>query len=278
MSPALQCGDTALDLSQPRIMGILNITPDSFSDGGFFMSPDKALAQAERMINEGAAIIDIGGESTRPGAESVSVQEELDRVIPVIEAIHSRLDTIISIDTSKPAVMRAAVAAGAGMVNDVCALQAEGAVQAVQQAGVPVCLMHMQGEPRSMQNRPHYTNVVAEVKSFLQQRAAACVDGGIDPSRIVLDPGFGFGKTLEHNYSLIKHLTDFIEMGYPLLVGLSRKSMIGAVLDRSVDERIYGSIALAALACWSGAHILRVHDVGATRDAIKVCHAARRAD
>ena len=278
MSLVLQCGDAALDLSQPRIMGILNITPDSFSDGGFFMSPDKALAQAERMIAQGAAIIDIGGESTRPGAEPVSVQEELDRVMPVVEAIHSHFDTIISIDTSKPQVMRAAVAAGAGMVNDVCALQAEGAVKAVQETGVPACLMHMQGEPRRMQSMPHYTNVVEEVKSFLQQRADACIAGGIDPSRIVLDPGFGFGKTVEHNYSLIKHLVEFVEMGYPVLVGLSRKSMIGAVLDRSVDERIYGSIALAALACWSGVQILRVHDVGATRDAISVCHTARQAN
>lgn len=278
MGFVLQCGDKALDLNYPRIMGILNITPDSFSDGGFFMPLDKALAQAERMVEEGASIIDVGGESTRPGAQPVSVQQELDRVIPVVEALGSRLDAIISIDTSKQEVMRAAVAAGAGMVNDVCALQAEGAVSALRELEVPVCLMHMQGEPRSMQSNPHYTNVVAEVKSFLRQRVEACVSGGIDAANIVLDPGFGFGKGINHNYSLIKHLEEFVEMGYPLLVGLSRKSMIGAVLDRPVNERVYGSIALAALACWSGAHILRVHDVAATRDAIKVCYAAQHAD
>ena len=275
---SVQCGNRVLELTQPRIMGILNITPDSFSDGGFFMALDKSLTQAERMVSEGAAIIDIGGESTRPGAEPVSEQEELDRVVPVVEAIHNRLDTIISVDTSKPAVMRAAVGAGAGMVNDVCALQAEGAIDVVRDAGVPIVIMHMRGEPRRMQASPQYNNVVAEVKSFLQQRAATCVNGGIAHDNIILDPGFGFGKTVEHNFSLVKHFKEFTEMGYPVLAGLSRKSMIGAVVDRPVDKRLAGSVALATLACWLGASILRVHDVAETRDAIKVCYVASRAD
>jgi len=254
-------------------MGILNVTPDSFSDGGCFARLDDALRQAEDMLGEGADILDIGGESTRPGAQAVSEDQEMERVLPVIEAIAARLDVPISIDTSKPAVMRAAVAAGACMINDVNALRAEGAVQTVAELGVPVCLMHMQGEPRTMQQNPQYRDVVAEVQDFLLARARVCEAAGIARGDISLDPGFGFGKTLEQNLELLRHLPLLVESGYPVLAGMSRKSMIGMITGREVGQRLPGSLALALLALQGGARILRVHDVGPTRDVIKIWQA-----
>ena len=266
----LDCGGRPLELGRVVVMGILNITPDSFSDGGVFFARDKAVARAREMQEQGAAIIDIGGESTRPGAQAVSLQEELDRVVPVIEALHASVPVALSIDTSKPAVMRAAVAAGACLVNDVMALRAEGAVQTVAELGVPVCLMHMQGEPRSMQDSPQYTDVLAEVREFLAQRRKACLDAGIPQERIILDPGFGFGKTLAHNCALLRGLGELRDLGAPLLVGLSRKSMIGKALGLPVEQRLHASLALAALAVQNGASIVRTHDVAATRDVIRM--------
>ncbi|MBF0256562.1 MAG: dihydropteroate synthase [Gammaproteobacteria bacterium] len=252
-------------------MGILNVTPDSFSDGGRFTRLDAALRQAERLAAEGAAILDIGGESTRPGAQAVALEEELDRVIPLIERLHAELPLPISIDTSKPEVMRAAVAAGAGLINDVYALRREGALQAAAELGVPVCLMHMQGEPRVMQHNPSYTDLLAEVAAFFDERIGACVQAGIRREQLLLDPGFGFGKTLEHNLQLLAHLAEFQRFDLPLLVGISRKSMIGALLDNApVDQRLYGSLAAAVLAAERGASIIRVHDVGPTVEALKV--------
>lgn len=256
-------------------MGILNVTPDSFSDGGRFTQADAALQQARRMAAEGASIIDVGGESTRPGAQPVSEQQELDRVIPVIERIAREVDVIISIDTSKAGVMRAAVAAGAHLVNDVLALRGEAALATVAQLQVPVCLMHMQGQPRTMQSNPVYADVVSEVKAFLQQQAQACLAAGISQSQIILDPGFGFGKTLQHNLSLLKHLPEIVDLGYPVLVGVSRKSLIGSILDVPVEERLYGSLSLAALATWLGASIIRAHDVGPTVQAIRSIQAVK---
>ena len=264
-----------LDLSVPRIMGILNVTPDSFSDGGRYDRLDAALYHAERMVINGADILDVGGESTRPGAQPVSEAEELDRVIPVIEALSARFDRLVSIDTSKPAVMREAVAAGAGMINDVNALRAEGAVTVAAEAGVPVCLMHMQGEPRTMQRSPHYDDVVAEVRDFLLERARICEAAGVSRQAIVLDPGFGFGKTLEHNLELLQQLPVLCASGYPVLAGISRKSMIGALTGREVDDRLAGSLAMALLALEGGARILRVHDVAETRDVLRVWTAVR---
>jgi dihydropteroate synthase len=270
----LQCGDRLLDLTQPQVMGILNVTPDSFSDGGDFFAPQTALARAARMAEEGAAIIDVGGESTRPGAAAVSAEEELARVIPVIAAIRAALPAaVVSVDTSKPAVMRAAVAAGAGLINDVRALQEPGALEAARELGVPVCLMHMQGEPRTMQQAPHYDDVVREVMDFLSARIDACLRAGVPRARLLLDPGFGFGKTAAHNLQLLRRLDRFAALGCPLLVGLSRKSLIGAVLGRPVGERLYGSIALATLALCQGAAVVRVHDVGATMDAVRLYRA-----
>ncbi len=267
----IRCANLDLDLNEPRVMGILNVTPDSFSDGGLFIKPSDALKHALRMVDEGAAIIDVGGESTRPGAESVSLQQELDRVIPVIEALTCELAVPVSIDTSKPEVMREAAAAGAGMINDVCALSAVGAIEAASEAQIPVCLMHMQGKPRSMQQQPHYDDVVADVSGFLQQRAQACIAAGIPAQRILLDPGFGFGKRLQHNLLLLQNLESLTALGYPLLAGLSRKSMIGRILGkRGADERLYGSLAAAVIAAMKGASILRVHDVRATVDAMRV--------
>ncbi len=254
-------------------MGILNVTPDSFSDGGLFVRPELAIGQALQMVEEGAAIIDIGGESTRPGAQDVPVAEEIRRVVPVIEALAAELPVPISIDSSKPEVLRAAVQAGAGMINDVYALRREGALDAAAELQVPICLMHMQGEPRTMQAEPYYTDVVVEVVEFLRAQVARCEAAGIDRSRLLLDPGFGFGKTLEHNLTLLRHLDRLAAEGLPLLVGVSRKSMIGMVLDAPVDERVYGSIAAAALAVWQGARIIRAHDVKATADAVKVAWA-----
>lgn len=278
----LNCRGKSLDLTHPQVMGILNITPDSFSDGGDFFSTSAALQRARVMAEEGAAIIDIGGESTRPGAQAVDAQEELRRVIPVIEAVRAELPVIISIDTSKPNVMRAALDAGAHMVNDVRALESLGALEVMvgfnQRESVPVCLMHMRGEPRTMQQNPVYTDVVAEVRDYLSARASACERAGIARERIVIDPGFGFGKTVAHNLSLLKHLAEFTRLGLPVLAGLSRKSMLKVLLDAPPQRRLYGSLALAVLAAQEGAHILRVHDVRATVEALKIYSAVQHAD
>jgi dihydropteroate synthase len=273
----LNCAGRSLDLLQPQVMGILNITPDSFSDGGDFFSPEQAVTHAARMVDEGAAIIDVGGESTRPGAAPVPIDEELRRVIPVIEALRSTLAVPLSIDTRKPEVMQAAVTAGAGLVNDVFALQAPGAIDMVARLQVPVCLMHMQGMPESMQLQPTYRDVVAEVTDFLAGRAAKCVQQGIDRGQILLDPGFGFGKTTRHNLLLLQQLERLVATGYPVLAGLSRKSMIGQVMGLPVDKRLYPSVALAVLAVWKGAAIIRCHDIRETREAIQMCLAVREA-
>jgi dihydropteroate synthase len=253
-------------------MGILNITPDSFSDGGQYNSLDAALNQAQKHIEAGADILDIGGESTRPGAPKVAIQEEIDRVVPVIEAIRSEMDIPISIDTMKPEVMQAAVSAGAGLINDVNALRMEGALEVASELNVPVCLMHMQGTPQTMQQEPHYDDVVSEVIAFLDERIKACVAAGINKEQLILDPGFGFGKRARHNLRLMKHLKRFNEFGLPLLVGVSRKSIIGDMLNVSVNERLAGSLALASLAVWQGANIIRTHDVKATYQAVKLTH------
>lgn len=274
----LDCAGKPLDLSVPRVMGILNITPDSFSDGGRYLDPAVAVTRARQMVAEGAAIIDVGGESTRPGAAAVAVEEEIARVVPVIQALAAELPVPVSVDTSKPEVMRAAVAAGAGLINDVCALQQPGALAAAAELQVPVCLMHMQGEPRTMQQAPQYADVVAEVREFLAQRVEECIAAGIARERILLDPGFGFGKTLAHNLSLLKHLPMLHDLGQPLLVGMSRKSMIGAVLDVPLADRLYGSVAVATLGAWLGAAIVRVHDVKASADALKMVAAVQAAE
>ncbi|MDJ0738851.1 MAG: dihydropteroate synthase [Gammaproteobacteria bacterium] len=266
----LDCGGTTLDLARPRVMGILNVTPDSFSDGGRFVAPDAATRQAERMLAEGADILDVGGESTRPGADAVSEAHELERVVPVIEHLRARFDVPISIDTSKPAVMRAAVAAGAAMINDVTALRAPQAIATAASLGVPLCLMHMQGEPRTMQRDPQYGDIVADIMAYLADRITACEAAGIDRSRILIDPGFGFGKTLDHNLELLARLRAFAALGVPVLVGISRKSMLGAVTGRAVDERLAASVAAALIAVERGAAIVRVHDVGPTVDALKL--------
>ena len=258
----------------PLVMGILNVTPDSFSDGGQFISKTSAIEHARQMLEDGASIIDIGGESTRPGAQEVTVEEELQRTIPVIEAL-SDTGALISIDTSKPEVMKTAVEAGACLVNDVRALREPGALEMAAELDVPVCLMHMQGQPRTMQSEPHYDNVVEEIKTFLKARIDACKKAGIKKEQLIIDPGFGFGKTLEHNLTLFKHLETFHELDVSLLVGVSRKSMIGMLLGREVEERMPASIAMAGLAAWLGAKILRVHDVRETVDAVKMVHAIR---
>lgn len=269
----LDCGGRKLDLSRPAVMGILNITPDSFSDGGVFLSPEKAIAQALRMAEEGADIIDVGGESTRPGARPVSAQEEMDRVLPVVEALHARVPLPVSIDTSKPEVMRAAVAAGAGAINDVRALRLPGALQAAADLRVPVCLMHMQGEPATMQVDPRYADVVREVREFLVSRIEAAERAGIPRTRVLVDPGFGFGKTVEHNLDLLRNLGELRRLGVPLLVGLSRKSMIGKLLGLPVEKRLYPGIALALMAVSNGARVLRVHDVAPTVQAVRMLEA-----
>jgi len=267
----LQLGKHALDLSQPKVMGVLNRTPDSFSDAGIFTELDAALRQALRMYEEGAAIIDIGGESTRPGSVAVTGQQEIERVIPLIERLVSESDVPVSIDTSKPEVMRAAVEAGAVMINDVYALRLPGALQAARDCAVPVCLMHMQGEPRSMQRHPKYMDVVSEVKKFLEERVRVCESAGIPRKRILIDPGFGFGKTLIHNLDLLRHLDEFTSLGLPLLMGLSRKSMIGTLLGGvPVTQRMHGSVAAAVIAVLHGARIVRTHDVRPTVDALKI--------
>jgi dihydropteroate synthase len=268
LSPVLQCGAKRLDLSRAVVMGVLNITPDSFSDGGRFFSAEAACEQARRMIAEGAAIIDIGGESTRPGATPVPVEEELRRVIPVIERL-AGTSAVISIDTQKPEVMRAATAAGAGLINDVRALQAPGALAAVLASDCAVCLMHMQGEPRTMQQAPRYLDVVNEVKAFLFERAQACCAAGLALERIVIDPGFGFGKTQAHNLELLRRLEELTRGDWPVLVGLSRKAMLGSILGRRKADRLSGSIACAVMAVLQGARIIRAHDVEATVDALR---------
>ncbi|MDY7025723.1 MAG: dihydropteroate synthase [Pseudomonadota bacterium] len=259
-----------LNSKRPLIMGVLNVTPDSFSDGGQFNTLEQALQQAETMINEGTDILDIGGESTRPGAAPVSVEEELDRTIAVIDALATRFDVALSIDTSTPAVMKAAAAAGVDLINDVRALKREGALEAAVKTQLPVCLMHMQGEPTNMQENPNYQDVINDVQAFLDERVAACQQAGIPKERLLLDPGFGFGKTLTQNYQLLAHLDRFHVFGLPLLVGMSRKSMIGQLVDQPVDHRLAGSLALATLAMTQGAKILRVHDVFETKQAAQV--------
>lgn len=277
-SNRLPCGSRFLDMSVPHVMGILNVTPDSFSDGGRFSRLDAALRHAEAMLAAGATLIDVGGESTRPGALPVSVEEELERVAPVVEAIQARLDVVVSVDTSTPEVIRECAALGAGMVNDVRSLSRPGALQAAAESQMAVCLMHMRGEPATMQDAPHYDDLLGEVTDFLRQRMQLCVAAGIDHQRIVLDPGFGFAKTLAHNLSLFRQLDALNQLGRPLLVGVSRKSMIGQVLGRPVEERLSGSLALAALAVAKGARIVRVHDVAQTVDAIRMIAAVEAAE
>jgi dihydropteroate synthase len=272
----LRCGRHVLDLARPRIMGILNVTPNSFSDGGRYFNAARALEHARRMIEDGADLVDIGGESTRPGAQPVDEAEELARVIPLVTALVAE-GVPVSVDTRKPAVMRAALAAGASMINDVCGLTAPGAIEAVAAADAGVCLMHMQGDPRTMQQAPSYADVVAEVRAFLVARAAACEAAGIARDRIVLDPGFGFGKTLAHNLALLAGLPALAATGYPVLAGLSRKASLGEITGRAVDERLAASLAAALAAVARGAMLLRVHDVRETRDALAVWLAAEAA-
>ena len=262
-----------LDLSSPQIMGILNFTPDSFSDSGQFFQLDKALVQVETMLQPGASIIDIGGESTRPMAEEVTLEQELERVIPLVEAVRQRFDCWISVDTSKARVMQEAANAGMDLINDIRALREPNALQTAVQLGLPVCIMHMQGQPRTMQLNPHYDDVVADVLKFMQQRPEQCLTSGIKKENLLWDPGFGFGKSVQHNYRLLQQLSVFCEQGYPVLAGISRKSMIGAVLDKTVEQRMVGSVSAALIAAMKGACILRVHDVGETADALKIWQA-----
>lgn len=264
-----------LDLGRPQVMGILNVTPDSFSDGGKHQQLSQALRSAEQMLADGATILDIGGESTRPGAAEVSVEEELNRVVPLVSAVRSRFDCVISVDTSKAAVMSAAVQAGADIINDVRALQEPAALETAAALQVPVCIMHMQGAPRTMQQAPDYQDVVQQIYDYLLQRAAECQQAGIAAAQIILDPGFGFGKNLSHNYQLLAALDKFVQSGYPVLAGMSRKSMIGQLLDIPVSERLAGSLACATLAAYAGAQIIRVHDVKETVQAVRVATAAR---
>ncbi|WP_166257753.1 dihydropteroate synthase [Marinobacter salicampi] len=268
----------SLDMTRCHVMGVLNVTPDSFSDGGHFSRLDSALAHAHRLVAEGAAIIDVGGESTRPGARPVSVQEELDRVCPVVEAIRAEINVVISVDTSTPEVMGESKRLGAGMINDVRALQREGALEAAVTSGLPVCLMHMQGKPDTMQSYPRYSSVVREVTGFLMERVRVVERAGIDATRLLLDPGFGFGKTLGHNLELLKALGQMRALGYPLLVGMSRKSMLGEITGREVSERLPASLAVATIAAIKGASIIRVHDVRETVDVIKVVSAMEESD
>lgn len=276
----LDCNGRILDLSTPKVMAVLNVTPDSFSDGGDFyrngqLDSELAFCRARQMVAEGAAIIDVGGESTRPGADQVSVEEEIERVLPVVEKISSELDVVISVDTSSPELMLEAAKAGAGLINDVRALARGRAVELVAQSGLAVCLMHMQGQPSTMQTAPTYSSVVEEVGDFLLSRVNACEEAGIDKSKILVDPGFGFGKSLEHNLSLLNALHSFTELAAGVLVGMSRKSIIPAVLGSDVEDRLPASLALAVMAVERGANIVRVHDVSATRDAIEMVAAVR---
>ncbi|MEE4634287.1 dihydropteroate synthase [Pseudomonas alliivorans] len=274
----LPCGNRVLDLAHTHVMGILNATPDSFSDGGLYSRLDAALRHAEAMVEAGATLIDVGGESTRPGARPVSPEEEVQRVAPVVELIARELDVIISVDTSTPEVIVESARLGAGLINDVRSLRRPGALEAAAATGLPVCLMHMLGEPGDMQDNPHYQHLVGEVSAFLVDRMERCELAGIPRGRIILDPGFGFAKTLEHNLSLFKHMEALHALGRPLLVGVSRKSMIGAVLGRPVDERLIGGLALAALAMTKGARILRVHDVAETADVVRMIAAVETAE
>lgn len=273
----LYANNKCLDLSFPQIMGILNFTPDSFSDSGQFFSLDKALFQVEKMLKDGATIIDIGGESTRPMAEEVSEAEELQRVIPLVEAVQKRFECWISVDTSKAIVMQEAAKVGMDLINDIRALREPGALEIAGKLNLPTCIMHMQGQPRTMQTNPHYDDVVQDVYQFLTDRTQTCLAAGIAKENIIWDMGFGFGKTVQHNYKLLQQLAQFCESGYPVLAGLSRKSMIGAVLDKPVTERVVGSVAGALIAAQNGATILRVHDVAATADALKVWQATQQA-
>ena len=276
----LRCGVKSLDLSSPKIMGILNITPDSFSDGGVLyrngqVCLDVVLKRAEAMLADGADILDVGGESTRPGAATVSEQEELDRVVPVVEALVRKLGALVSVDTSTASVIRESALKGAGMINDVRALSRDGALIAAASTALPVCLMHMQGQPQTMQNAPHYDDLIADVLNFLKLKTEICLAAGIGRERILIDPGFGFGKTLAHNLALLARLPELGILGFPILVGLSRKSLLGQLLDRSVDERLPGSLALALAAVERGASIIRVHDVAATKDVVSVYNAIK---
>lgn len=269
----LPCGDRELDLSSAHVMGILNVTPDSFSDGGRFVRFDQAMRHVEQMLADGATLIDVGGESTRPGADPVSAEQEVARVVPVVEAIKQRFDTVVSVDTSTPQVIAESAAAGAGLINDVRALRRPGALAAAAATGLPVCLMHMQGSPQDMQQAPQYDSIVDEVSAFLIERVAACTQAGITEERLLLDPGFGFGKTLEHNLQLFAGMGRLLPQGLPLLVGVSRKSMIGQLLSRPVDQRLSGGLALVVLAVQAGARIIRVHDVAQTVDAVRMTEA-----
>ncbi|MBN3255039.1 dihydropteroate synthase [Pectobacterium brasiliense] len=265
--------DSTLDLSCPHIMGILNVTPDSFSDGGKHNKLNAALLHVQEMVNAGATLIDIGGESTRPGAAEVSTEEELNRVVPVVEAIAKRFDVWISVDTSKPEVMTASAQAGAHLINDIRALQEPGALEAAAATGLPVCLMHMQGMPRTMQHKPHYDDLMQDIGDFLQQQIDRCVSANIPKSKLLLDPGFGFGKNLAHNYALLARLSELHRFELPLLVGMSRKSMIGQILNVPPAQRVHGSIACAVIAAMQGAQIIRVHDVKETADAMRIVEA-----
>jgi dihydropteroate synthase len=258
-------------------MGVLNVTPDSFSDGGLYVEIGQVLQRAEELVAEGAALIDIGGESTRPGAALVSVQEELDRVIPPVEMLARDLPIPISVDTSKPKVMEEALRAGAGMINDIRALQLPGALETVARSTASVCLMHMQGTPATMQNNPYYKDVVGDIKAFLETRIQACRDAGIGRERLIVDPGFGFGKTVAHNLSLLKRLHEFHTLGLPVLIGISRKSTLGKLLNASIPERLYGSLSAAVIAAWQGARIIRAHDVKATVQALQICNSVMEA-
>ena len=277
----LDCAGRSLDLSFPRIMGVINTTPDSFSDGGTLyrgarLDLDRAMARAAQMVADGAAVLDVGGESTRPGAAAVSEQQELDRVVPLVARISAELGVVVSVDTSTPAVMREAASHGAGLINDVRALRREGAVAAAAETGLPVCLMHMQGEPSTMQLAPCYHDVVIEVGDFLAARVAACEQAGIPRERLLLDPGFGFGKTVAHNLQLLAGLPALAALGLPLLVGLSRKSLIGKLLGREVDQRLPASLALAVMAAERGASLIRTHDVAETADAVAMVTALQQ--
>jgi dihydropteroate synthase len=271
----LRCKDTLVDLGRPAVMGVLNVTPDSFSDGGRYLDTEAAVRHGLLLAEQGATFLDVGGESTRPGAAPVGVEEELRRVIPVIERLRGATAAVISIDTSKPEVMRAAAAAGAALINDVRALREPGALAAARDSGCGVCLMHMQGEPRTMQLEPVYADVVNEVRTFLAERVAACRAAGIETWRLAVDPGFGFGKTLEHNLALLRNLGELRVAGLPLAVGLSRKSMVGKLTGRHEGERVLGSVVLAVMAALAGASIVRAHDVAETVEALKVVTAVR---
>ncbi|NLD15471.1 MAG: dihydropteroate synthase [Gammaproteobacteria bacterium] len=278
MQTILQCGRHSLDLSTPHVMGIINITPDSFSDGGRYNNLDDALRRAEAMLGAGASLLDVGGESTRPGAQTVTVQQELERVAPLVERLVTEFGALVSVDTSTPQVMTEAARLGAALINDVRSLQREGALAAAAATGLPVCLMHMKGEPQTMQDAPSYQDVAAEVAEFLQQRISACEQAGIARERLLIDPGFGFAKNLDHNLELFQRMPQLVQqLDLPLLVGVSRKTMIGQVLGRPVDERLYGSLALALMALERGASIIRVHDVDETIQVMKLFNAVQTA-